>query len=90
MAHYFSMNPVCNLIVLPNVMVMCRILDKAQMAGTPDEKLALQRLHRRLNSVHEELQIYNSLLQRFKDAPRYSQCFFQQPTNVYNIPDSMR
>lgn len=50
----------------------CRIIDKAQGAATPDEKLALQRLHRRLNSVHEELQIYNSLLQRFKDAPRYS------------------
>ncbi|KAK9816359.1 hypothetical protein WJX74_002362 [Apatococcus lobatus] len=51
--------------------VLARILDKAQGAATPDEKLALQRLHRRLNSVHEELQIYNSLLQRFKDAPRY-------------------
>ncbi len=50
---------------------MCRILEKAASAASADEKLALQRLHRRLTSVHEELEIYNSLLQRFKDAPRY-------------------
>ena len=50
---------------------MCRILEKAASAASPDEKLALQRLHRRLKSIHEELEIYNSLLQRFQDAPRY-------------------
>ncbi|KAK9848032.1 hypothetical protein WJX84_010233, partial [Apatococcus fuscideae] len=51
--------------------VFSRILERAQQAETPDEKLALQRLHRRLTSVHQELEIYNSLLKRFQDAPAY-------------------